>query len=87
MYPYLNARICGGKLKHFEGEVNKRFLKGKRREQKKTELLHDLPSNVYRKGWSKADVSKVQKGNYDEVKRLKIFQQCRVEVNSSKLDL
>lgn len=39
-----------------------------------------MASNVYRKGWAKADVSKVQKGNYDDVKELKFFQQARVEV-------
>lgn len=70
-------------MKHFEGENNKRHLKGKRRVLAKDELEHDLPSNVYRKRWAKADVTKVQKGNHDEVKKLKIFQQARSEVSES----
>lgn len=65
---------------HFEGEENKRQLKGKKRKLLREKLKSDLPSNAFRKNFSTANVAKIQKGNYNEVKNRKVYQQVRVEV-------
>lgn len=74
-----------GSIQHFEGERNQRFLKGSARDEVKKKLEHDLPSNVHRKFYASADEKKLECGNLDDVKNLRVLQQARFEVGYSKV--
>lgn len=70
-----------GNIVHCREEKNQRFLKGSTRRDVQKRLQHDIASNIHRKLYAFADEDKLECGNLDDVKNLKVYQQAKLEVN------